>query len=263
MIKYDNVFVGIMEHRTVPELYPPSHEQPDQALLEVYKQLLESDTVQYNRWYQRLLDEHVVADQPTADYVAMRIPVSPYNFDFASAVALQNIGYQVTISDAPGPPGKHLIVSSAPDDFETIKSLIMISHVPGKIFKETLFVEQICNGTLSPYDTDENLNKYRITDVAIDHSQDVTTSIQRGFITGLVIWQAMNDNGASTDGPEIKTKSYDPYANLVKFGGLRRDGYTPYNVEKLYSIVEDNIVRRISAMKTHAKPPAQSPQPNQ
>jgi hypothetical protein len=240
---------------------PPGNEPREPTLAQVGQQLLENDALQYTRFRERLLDQHVLRELPEADFPLIILPTSPYNFVFASAVALKSLGYQVTLSSPPDLLRKNITLSCAPDDYDTVNALLSFAHLPQDLFDESCFIESFCTGTRSASELEHGADNYWFKDRLKGMTQEEKdVSVKRAYLTGLVIWQDAQDNNAVLYGHEDRRDNHDTDADHQMYATIRQQGYTPYNIEQLYGMVEGNIVRRIAAMGDHAQPPANPPE---
>jgi hypothetical protein len=241
---------------------PPGNEPQEPTLAEVGQQLLENDALQYTRLRQRLLDQHVVSHHPDSESSSMSLPTSPYNFAFVSAVALKSVGYQVTLSSPPDLFTKNLTLSCAPDDFDTVDTVLAFGYLPTDVFEESSFIESICSGAHLASVLDHGAVSFPYKHIMSGKTEEEKdASVKRAFITALAIWQDIKDSDVFTYGNEERHDELATELNYQKYATIRKEGYTPYNIEHLYGMVEGNVRRRITALGEDGQPPANPPEP--
>jgi hypothetical protein len=236
---------------------PPGNEPQEPTLAHVGQQMLEDDALQYSRLHQRLLDQYVVSGIPESEVSLTDLPFSPYNFEFASVVALKSLGYQVTLYSRTDFLGKNITVSCAPDDIGTIEALPNFSYLPLDLFEESIFIASICNGTFLASDLDHTSFNFHFKHMMSGKTEEEKDArVKRAFITALAIWQDIQDSNIFIYGIEKRHDELNTEANYHNYALFRKQGFAPYNIEQLYGMVEGNVVRRIAAMGEHAQPPA-------
>jgi hypothetical protein len=243
------------------ELYnPPGNEPQEPTLAQVGRQMLENDALQYTRLRQRLLDQHVVNGLPDSELSSMDLPVSPYNFVFASAVALKSLGYLVSLYSRVESLEKEIRVSGGPDDIGTVEILLTFGCIPTDLFEESSFIESICGGAHLASVLDHGAINFPYKHMMSGKTEEEKdASVKRAFITALAIWQDMQDSDVSTYGNEERHDELATELNYQKYATIRKQGFAPYNLEQIYGMVEGNVRRRITAMGEHAQPPANPP----